>query len=179
MATTFFMDGCESNNNEAVKYFDSIYFPIQDIIEYDNQFQESMQQMLIASDQVNEEEDTLVDEEEYLTSINQIEEAYTNLSQYVNKSNSEIQDIKIYKNEAKLQRSALALIQAYKKIIETDFAEIIEILKQENPSQESNARFNILLKESNSILNQKLQEFYDIASDYGDRYNIDLEYDEG
>jgi len=178
MATTFFMDGCESNNNEAVKYFDSIYFPVQDIIELDNKFQESMQQMLIASDQINDIEDTLLDEEDYSTSINQIEEAYNNLRQYLDNSNSEIEGLSIYKNEAKLQRSALTIIQAYKKVLETDFAEMLEILKQENPNMESNIRFNKLLNESNSTLDHELQEFYNIASDFGNRYNIDLEYDE-
>ena len=178
MTTTFFMDGCVSNNDEAVKYFDEIYFPVQDMIDFDNQFQESMQQMVVASDQVFKEDDTLVDDDDYVEAIRSIEEAYLNLGQFVNENANNIKKVKIYNNETELQRAALTLFMTYNKVIETDFSEMLTILKMENPDKENNKRFNTLLKSSNASLNHELQNFYDLAIEYGERYQIDLEFDE-
>jgi len=178
MTTTFFMDGCVSNNEEAVKYFDSIYFPVQDMIELDNGFQESMKDLIVASDQIVNEEDSIIDEDDYQESLQKVEEAYNDLSRFVNSKEKEIREISIYHNETALQRSAIALFQAYHKVLDTDFREMLELLKMDNPTEESNKRFNTLLKHSNSILDKNLEEFYETSTDYGERYNIDLEFDE-
>ena len=178
MTTTFFMEGCVSNNEEAIKYFDALYFPVQDLVELDNQFQESMQNLTIADDQIKDADDTIVDEEEYSRSIQKTEAAYHALYDYVVEKSTSLRDIPVYNNENALQRAALQLFSVYENVADNEYRQMIELLKKETPADEDNARFNQLLKESGDKLEHALQNFYDTAFAYGEQYNIDVEFDD-
>jgi DNA-binding MurR/RpiR family transcriptional regulator len=172
------MEGCVSNNEEAINYFDSLYFPVQDLVELDNNFQESMQALTVADDQIKDADDTIVDEEEYSRSIQQTEAAYQKLHDFVKEQNSALRDIPVYNNENALQRAALQLFSVYENVLDHEYRQMITLLKKETPADEDNAQFNKLLKESGEKLEHALQNFYDTAFAYGEQYNIDVEFDE-
>ena len=178
MTSTFFMDGCVSNNEKAIEYFDKIYFPVQDLIELDNSFQESMQNLTVASDQVQSEEDRIIDEQEYSAQLKRVETAYDTLQRFVNENLIYQKDIPVYNNETALQRSAIKLFETYKTVVEKDYRQMVDLLKVQEPADEDNKRFNKLLRESGDILEFELQSFYDTAMEYGDKYQIDLEFNE-
>lgn len=178
MTTTFYMEGCVSSDDQAVKYFDEVYLPIQEMIDFDNEFQEAMQLVIIASDDISNQDDTLVDEMEYDNALTRIDKALTELSFFVDEKTKAIQELNIYNNEVEIQRAALSLFSHYRQAIDSDFKEMQDILKKESPTEADNKRFNTLLKSSNTNLDYSLQSFYDIAIDYGERNNIDLEFDE-
>lgn len=176
--TTFYMEGCVSNNEQAIKYFDAIYLPIQEVVELDNQFQEQLHGHLIATDEVKNEDDLIIDGQEYDQSISDIKSAHTKLTSYLDDELIKLKAIKVYNNETTYQRVGIELLTTYSKIAESDFVEMMAILSKEDLTEEDNTIFNELLKHSSEALNLKLDKFYDTAVDYGDRYEIDLEFDE-
>jgi len=177
--TTFFMEGCVSNNEEALVYFDSVYLPIQEVIELDNGFQENLHEQLIAADKVSfDHPNYSLTEDEYKKSIKEIEASYLNLKNYISKELENISNTKIYNNESILHRSALSTLTDYKEVVMTHYSEMIRIIKKDSISETDNNRFNMLLKQSTKLLNLSLDLFYSQAVDYGDRYGIDLEYED-
>lgn len=177
--TTFFMEGCVSNNEEAISYFDSVYLPIQEVVELDNIFQESLQGQLIAADDISfEESKDSLSEEEYLKSITEIDSTYLNLSTYLSKELTNIKNITVYNNETELQKAAIATLTDYSEVVKSDFSEMILIIKKDSITKSDNDRFNKLLKQSTNHLNTSLEIFYNQALEYGDRYEIDLDYED-
>jgi len=177
--TTFFMEGCVSNNEEAISYFDSVYLPIQEVVELDNIFQESLQGQLIAADDISfEESKDSLSEEEYLKSITEIDSTYLNLNTYLSKELTNIKNITVYNNETELQKAAIATLTDYSEVVKSDFSEMILIIKKDSITKSDNDRFNKLLKQSTNHLNTSLEIFYNQALEYGDRYEIDLDYED-
>jgi len=177
--TTFFMEGCVSNNEEAISYFDSVYLPIQEVVELDNIFQESLQGQLIAADEISfKDSNDSLNEEDYTKSINEIDSTYLNLSNYLSKELVNISNTTIYNNESGLQRAAVATLTDYTEVVKSDFSEMILIIKKDSITEADNDRFNQLLKQSTNRLNTSLDLFYNQALEYGDRYEIDLEYED-
>jgi hypothetical protein len=176
--TTFFMEGCVSNDEQAIKYFDAIYLPVQEVVELDNQFQEQLHGQLIAADAVKSDEDLVMEDSNYQQSISDIKQAYTTLKDYLDVELVKLKKIEIYNNESSYQKAGIVLLTTYSNIANTDFSEMVEIIAKEDIAEEDNERFNQLLKHSSEKLNLALEEFYDTALDYGDRYEIDLEFDE-
>ncbi len=176
--TTFFMEGCVSNDEQAIKYFDAIYLPVQEVVELDNLFQEQLHGQLIAADAVKSDDDLVMEDSNYEQSVANIRKAYDALKSYLDQEVLIMKGLEIYNNESSYQKAGVALLTTYSDIVNTDFAEMIVIISKEDLSEEDNERFNQLLKHSSEVLNIALEEFYDIALDYGDRYEIDLEFDE-
>ena len=176
--STFFMEGCVSNNKEAINYFDTVYIPIQEVVELDNLFQEQIHNQLVATDEVSDQDDILLDDEAYLKSITQINAAHQSLKNYLDDALIKLKEVEVFNNETEFQRAGIALLSAYSKVASEDFEEMIEIIQKEDLSEADNNRFNQLLKQSSNVLNLELEDFYEVALDYGDRYEIDLEFDE-
>ena len=176
--TTFFMEGCINNQEKTITYFDQIYIPVQQIVELDNVFQEKMHQQLIATTEISKESDTLLDEELYDQSIEEIKTAHKDLINYINTELEKIKRISIYNNETDLQRAGIELMQTYSETANTSFLEMIQIIQKDYLTDADNDRFNYLLKKTNETLNTELERFYEIAQSFGDRNEIDLEFDE-
>ena len=178
MNTTYFMDGCRSNNEEAIRYFDEIYNPVEHLVELDNLFNQKMENLTVSDIQIKEKEDLIVDEDVYKHSLGDVENAYNELLEFVNTEESNIKAVKIYNNETELQRAALRLFEAYREVIGNEYKEIVDILKKDEPLDEDNKRFNVLLRQSSEKLDSALETFYDVAGTYGDQYGIDIEVEE-
>ena len=178
MNTTYFMDGCISNNEEAVRYFDEVYKPVEHLVDLDNRFNQRMEDLTIPDSQVEKKEDVIVDEDVYKHSLEEVEKAYAELAAFVNTEENKLKAVKIYNNEVELQRAALRLFVAYKEVIGNEYVEILAILKKDEPKDEDNKRFNVLLRQSSDKLDSALEVFYDVAGNYGDQYGIDIEFEE-
>ncbi|MCK5856185.1 MAG: hypothetical protein KAG64_01775 [Bacteroidales bacterium] len=173
--STFFMEGCLNNSNEAVKYFDSIYLPVQEIIELDNQFQDQVHGQLVVKNEINGAFDLIQNEEEYAESIKSINESYQRLLKYTNSQLRTIQNVDIFNNEASFKKEAVSLVISYLEVVESDFAEMLLIFKKEDVSDDDNDRFNQLLNQSSRRLDKALKKFYKEASIYGDQHDIEFE----
>jgi len=176
--TTFFMEGCVSNNEEAIDYFDNIYLPIQEVVGLDNAFQDDLQSQLIETNQTDSsaQVDSL-SEEEYINSVQRIEESLAALKRGIKRGVKEIPTIEVYNNETAIKLRAEHLLDSYSKVVNSDFTEMLSIIKKDSISEADNKRFNMLLKQSSEILDTSLDDFYDQALEYGDRYEIDLEFE--
>ena len=173
--STFYMEGCVGDSDQAVTYFDSIYLPTQEIIDFDNDFQDEVHSQLIAKGDVDRKFDLVQDEEEYADAIKRIKESYQNLLTAIEHQISVMKNVAVYKDEHAFKKAGLSLLNAYQTVAKNEFEEMIRIFEQDEVSDDDNARFNHLLKQSAKKLDEALDAFYEEASLYGDRYDIEID----
>jgi len=172
------MEGCTNRNDEAVQYFDRIYLPVQELISKENIFQEQLFEQLVDGEDICSKEALVQNDKEYLKSIFKIQKAHRKLINYIKKQQIIPKRIAVYQNEGALQKSAIALFGTYEKVADTDFNEMMMIIQKEEINDDDNVRFNKLLQKSTHVLDAALEQFYEEASRYGERFDISFEHDD-
>jgi len=168
--TTYYMNGCTSSNDDAITYFEERYFSVEKLVDLDNEFQQLLENC------VTLEADSLeIEEEEHLQNIQMVSyrlDSLTKLSESLNK-NMDSQP----ETDNSLDRAYRILIQKYSQVATNEYAELIHLLKQENPTEESDKQFNSIYRNASKKLNNQLDIFYSAAEEYGEENHIEIDWE--
>jgi len=171
--STFYLQGC-NNSNQEIEYFDSIYLPVQEIIDLDTEIQENISALLISEEELALLDDSMSIEDEEINTKD-IEIQMFELKEYVNKCKQNLENITVIENEYNLKQSYDHLLTAYLLEINTNWPKLISLLNTDNISEEEMELFNTLLQKTHFNLDKNLSKFYDIAEYYASRHNIEIE----
>lgn len=168
---TFYMQGC-SDENQAIAYFESVYLPVQELLTYDTQMQERMEDLLITEEELDS---SYADED---ASLEAMLIAQKKLESFVLKSIDKSGEIAVFKGENYLKQSYIRLLEVYVDEMQNRFPRIYAIMEKQEVSEEEMEEFNTLLQENQTALNLALETFYTAAEDYARRHDLELMEDE-
>lgn len=163
---TFYMQGC-SDENQAVSYFDSMYIPIQEMIDLDSTLQENLDALIFTEDDF----DSVTDEK---LSYAALDKSYQKLVKYVDELRQESGNITVFESEFHLKQAYDRLLDAYHEELTGSFKRIIYIMKMVSSTDKEMQEFNDLLHSSQTRLDGELEKFYATAGDFADRYQIEI-----
>ncbi len=164
--TTFYLDGC-SSNNDAVNYFDERFKTLEVIINTDNAFQTSLDLLLSDSP-----DNILIDEQEYLTNLKLIKSRYDSLLNTVNGAYSN--KLPVQENDMNLDRAYRACLESYYKVCTGEYLKMMLFL--ENPDESKERIFRANYQKASEILNEKIDVFYETADRYAAENNIEINW---
>jgi hypothetical protein len=167
--STFYIDGCKQNNDDAIKYFEDRYFAVEKMIDLDNQFQEELQHLLTQNP-----EDTALEEERYFEHIQNIESAINALHDTLlalKKNKLPTKD-----NDFQLDKAYQALLNGYIECVNGEYHTMVGILKEE-ANEVQNHRFKTLYQSASDKLNASIHCFYEAVDAYAEGENLEIELD--
>ena len=170
--STFFLNGC-NNENQAVKYFDSVYLPVQELIDLDTEVQENLFKLIISEDDLDSIDTQNIVNDEPI--IQNLEKQITKLSAFINKYLAEVEDIEVIDDEENLKQSYIHLLKTYKDEIDKRWPKILSVINSKEVNQIEIDEFNKYLHQTQFNLDKSLNQFYDVAEFYASRHNIEIE----
>ena len=169
--STFYLQGCDSENN-ALEYFDSIYLPVQELIDLDTEIQENLFDLLVSEEELDSINSADI-EEAPNTAV--LEKQMIDLKSFIIKHINSLPTIKVIDDEENLKYSYKHLLNSYLYEIDNTWPQLIKIINSEDIGDEDMERFNILLQQTQLNLDKSLNKFYDVAEFYASRHNIEIE----
>lgn len=166
--TTYYMQGC-SDENQAVAYFDKMYIPVQEMISLDNSMQEDLEALLVTEEQLDS------NISDVSLNFESLDKSFELLNLFIENKMQETKGIEVYKNEFQIKQAYEKLLSSYRKELQDSYPKIFAIMKKEEVAESEIAIFNILLQESQITLDHVLGDFYTVAADYAQRYEIEIE----
>ena len=166
--STFYMSGCSSNNDDAIKYFEERYFLVSDLIESDNLFQESLHQ-LISENPKHE----ALDEEQYNSIVNEIRDRLKTLESKCKQINENA--LVETENDQRLHKAYKALLIQYTKTAENEYRTMLSILEKEELTAADTQQFRNLYCQASQELNQALDVFYAATDDFAAAHDLEIE----
>ena len=73
--TTFYLNGCINNNDDAIRYFEERYFTVEKLVDADNDFQTNLNRLL------SENPEDIIGETEFLQLLDSVKIKYDELLQ--------------------------------------------------------------------------------------------------
>jgi len=162
------MSGCSSNNDDAMRYFEDRYFAIEKVIDADTDFQNSLEKIL------SENADDTLFGDEYIAIIDEINFKFNTLANVINelKVNNLLEET----NDNNLNRAYRLLIETYREVIESDYSQIVELVKNsDHGEEESNQKFNTLYTNASDKLNKKVDLFYEALHEYSIAKDLEID----
>jgi len=169
--STFYLQGCDSENH-ALEYFDSIYLPVQELIDLDTKVQEELFEQLVSEDELDTIDLDAIDD---MPSTIKLESLITNLKVFVNEQLLKSEDIEVIVGEENLKYSYQHLLNTYLDEISNTWPQLISIINSNDISDDDMEHFNQLLQQAQYNLDKSLNQFYDIAEIYAGKHNIEIE----
>ncbi len=170
--STFYIQGC-NNENSTLEYFDSIYLPVQKLIDMDADVQESLYKLLISEDELDSNNNT--EQDSSLLDIVELENKISDLKRYIKTHIAKIHNIQVVNNEDELKQSYEHLLKIYLYEINVNWIQLISIIKLEEVSAKDMKHFNDILQKTQLNLDSALNQFYNTAENYANKYNIEIE----
>jgi hypothetical protein len=168
--STFYLQGCKTEPT-ATEYFDNIYVPVQELIDYDTDIQEDLFKILIIEEDLDSSNVDLIKEEDIVALNTKINKFKKNIDYKL----EALQNIKVYKNEKNLKQLYRKLLTSYSRELYNNWPKLWTVLNKKEISEEEIEHFNDILREIQNNLDKSLNEFYAAAEDYAERYNIEIE----
>jgi len=169
--STFYLQGCD-NKNHTLEYFDSIYLPVQELIDLDTEVQESLFGLLVSEDELDSLNNNDIDNDSNTAILeNQIDK----LKDFVKKQINNLPNITVVDEEENLKYSYKHLLESYLHEINVTWPKLIAIINSKDISDEDMDFFNELLQQTQFRLDKSLNQFYDIAEIYAGKHNIEIE----
>jgi len=168
--STFYLQGCKTEPT-ATEYFDKIYIPVQELIDYDTDIQEDLFKMLITEDDIDSIEIDLIQDEDIVALNSKINKFKQNVDQKL----KTLENIKVYKSENNLKQLYNKLLTSYSRELNNNWPKLWTLLNSKEISEKEIENFNIILRETQNNLDKSLNEFYAAAEDYAERYDIEIE----
>ncbi len=157
-----------SDRQYAIQYFDKIFLPIQQLIDFDILLNQELEKHL------QEVEPTTEIDESEIPKIEPLLDYSKKMLDYINQKLSASHSIGVYNNENELKRSYILLLEEYRRQLSGTFNEIVFFLQKEEENEYDFEMFNQLLIVWQSTLDKALEGFYTIVSAYALRYGIEL-----
>jgi len=168
--STFYLQGCKTEPTPT-EYFDNIYIPVQELIDYDTDIQEDLFKMLITEDEIDSTEIDLIKDEDIVALNSKINKFKQNIDQKLKTS----ENIKVYKSENNLKQLYSKLLSSYSRELNNNWPKLWKLLNSKEISEKEIEDFNVILRETQNNLDKSLNEFYAAAEDYAERYDIEIE----
>ena len=169
--STFYLQGCD-NKNRTLEYFDSIYLPVQELIDLDTKIQESLFALLVSEDELDSLIDNDIDDKPNTALLeNQINE----LKDFVTTQINNLPKIIVIEDEENLRFSYKHLLESYLHEINVTWPKLIAIINSKDISDEDMNHFNELLQQTQFKLDKSLNQFYDVAEIFAGKHNIEIE----
>ena len=169
--STFYLQGCDSENH-ALEYFDSIYLPVQELIDIDTEIQEDLFEQLLTEDELDTIDLDTIDEK---PSTIQLESNMAKLKLFVSEQLLKSEDIEDIEGEENLKQSYQHLLNSYLYEINNTWPQLISIINSDDITDDDIERFNKLLQQTQYNLDKSLNQFYDIAEIFAGKHNIEIE----
>lgn len=167
--STFYIGGCENNNDDAIVYFETHFKVIENIIQFDNDFQESMEVLLS-----HDSSATVQSEEEYEESLKHIRQSLANLNENITLAlNNNIPKMEADKN---FQKAYLNLIQSYAAVSKNQYSKMLECFEKD--SEDSEEIFNAEYQKASILLDEKIDIFYQASQEFADQFEIEIHWKE-
>ncbi len=175
--STFYMNGCSTSNDDATNYFETRFGMVSRVIDFDNDFQEKMSEILGV-----ETADSLYDslsEAEFEVSVTQIEKVYHQFTEIVDSSKRAAHNLNFKEDDKQLNRATIAVLEAYAYVLENEYKAMIDILKKPyvEISDDDEKVFNQIYEQASKSLNGKINLFYDASDDFCECNNIKLDWE--
>jgi hypothetical protein len=171
--STFYLQGCKTDNS-AITYFDKIYIPVQELIEYDTEIQEDLDRMLVKEEDLDSSDVDLIQDKDIVALNSKI----NNFRKIIDLKLKDYDNIEVYKNENNLKQLYNRLLSSYSREINNNWPKLWRLLNSKEISEKEIDYFNDILRETQNNLDKSLNEFYAAAEDYAKRYNIEIEIDD-
>ena len=151
---------------QSIELFEMLLFPIQKLIEMDNEMDKELSKYLI-----KEEENKYVD---YITNTKEIRSLQHKVYNYISslignfakipENNTEFSFINSYKNTVKIFE------QHYSKF----YSKIISLIEKEELNDYEKSYFNNNFHKSNDKIDKSISDFYTNAENYAEKYDIEI-----
>jgi len=169
--TTYYMNGCTSSNDDAIAYFESRFTSVERLVDSDNLFQERLEHC------VTQEPDSIeIPEEEHINNILSVATQFDNLKNLTDSLHTIIKGQ--IESKLNLDRAYKNLIITYLQVIEEEYYDLIQLLKQNNFTEESDRKFNNYYRKASEKLNSSLAVFYSASEEYAKENNIEIDWTE-
>jgi endonuclease III len=164
--TTFYLNGCINNNDDAIRYFEERYFTVEKLVDADNDFQTSLNRLL------SENPEDIISESEFLHLLDSVKMNYNKLLQLSEQAMKN--KIPAAENDYSLDRAYVILLETYNQCCRNEYAEMIDVL--ENQNDESDKTFNALFNSASSKLNEKIDLFYKSVESFAGKNDIEINF---
>ena len=190
--TTFFISGCEPNQDMALDYFDTLHTSVENTLDFDEQIQEKIFFFTMDeefSDVPNENKEKprnkstnkqSLSKEEYLKELAVFKVFSKSVSDQLSVEIDKLKSAEVFNKENDLKNAALHLVQTMKDCIHNELTTILILLEidYENYTDEEDKKLNILISNFNNKMDNALQIYYSELGMFSDKYNLDLEFPE-
>jgi len=166
--TTFYLNGCINNNDDAIRYFEERYFTVEKLVDADNDFQTNLNRLL------SENPEDIIGETEFLQLLDSVKIKYNKLLQLSKQAVTN--KIPAAENDYSLDRAYVVLVKTYNECCENEYAKMIDIL--ENQDKDSDKKFNTLFNSASSKLNEKIDLFYKSVEAFAGENDIEINFSE-
>lgn len=192
LMTTFFISGCEPNQDMAMDYFDTLHTSVENTLDFDEQIQEKIFFFTLDddfSDISGKKEDKpknkstnkqTLSKEEYMNELAVFKVFGKSVSDQLSSEIDKLKSTEVFNNENALKNTALHLVQTMKDCVQNELTKILILLEMdyEKYTDEEDEKLNILLTNFNNKMDNALQIYYSELEVYSDKYNLDLEFPE-
>lgn len=192
LMTTFFISGCEPNQDMAMDYFDTLHTSVENTLDFDEQIQEKIFFFTLDDDfsdipgnkgdkpkNKSTNKQTL-SKEEYMNELAVFKVFGKSVSDQLSSEIDKLKSTEVFNNENALKNTALHLVQTMKDCVQNELTKILILLEMdyEKYTDEEDEKLNILLTNFNNKMDNALQIYYSELEVYSDKYNLDLEFPE-
>lgn len=169
--STFFIQGCASDSDVSIQYFENINSSIEEIIILDDKIQHSILSFLETNE--NNSENLQVSDS---ILIEKLDKMIENLKQRLIINRLKLEKIEVFNKELSLKRSAINFIDNYSKVMENEIKVIRNILNIpfENFTDKDEIQLNNVLDQFNEKLNNSLNTYYFEVQIFAKKYDLDI-----
>jgi hypothetical protein len=172
MSSTFFLEGCDASENEAVSFYDQVHKPIEQCIDHEEIFHQQID-LFFENNSENVPNSRLKDSKQALAKLR---DDLENLKAICAQSKHDLDSLTIIEGGEGFHRSAVNVVAAYLSLCENELPQLVKLM--ELPPREDDEdwykQMDHLLYLLDSKVNERMEIFEQEAYEFAEQNAIEL-----